>query len=93
MVKQIKVDVEKSLGFQANGRLKPADKTEYADKNVKTYECPKCNHKAEANKVTIVEYIACPNCCEIMTNQLLQIVNFLKELRLWHILQDAIKIL
>lgn len=66
MVKQIKVDVEKSLGFQANGRLKPADKTEYADKNIRTYECPKCNHKAEANKVTFGEEMICPNCSETM---------------------------
>lgn len=66
MAKQLKVDVKKSLGFQANGRLKPADKTEYADKNVRTYKCPECNHKAEASKVTFGESMVCPNCSKIM---------------------------
>ena len=67
MAKKMKVDVEKSLGFQANGRLKPADKSEYADKNVKVYECPRCNHKTEASKAIFGEDMICPNCAEIMT--------------------------
>jgi len=66
MVKKMKVDVEKSLGFQTNGRLKPSDESEYAHKNVKSYECPKCNHKTKANKATFGEDMICPNCGEIL---------------------------
>lgn len=66
MAKKIEVDVEKSLGFQANGRLKPADESEYANKNVRAYECPKCSHKIEASKTTFGEDMLCPDCGEIM---------------------------
>jgi predicted RNA-binding Zn-ribbon protein involved in translation (DUF1610 family) len=66
MVKKLKVDVNASLGFQANGRLKPADKAEYADKNIKRFECPECNHHIEMGKMTFGEGIICPNCGETM---------------------------
>lgn len=66
MVKKMIVNVKKSLGFQANGRLKPADESEYANKNVKAYECPKCSHKIEASKATFGEDMLCPNCGETM---------------------------
>ena len=66
MVKKMEVDVKKSLGFQTNGRLKPADESEYANKNVKTYECPKCSHKTEASKMTFGEDMLCPNCDNVM---------------------------
>lgn len=66
MVKKIEVDVKKSLGFQANGRLKPADESEHANKNVRAYECPKCSHKIEVSKTTFGEDMLCPKCGEIM---------------------------
>jgi len=66
MIKKLEVDVDASLKFQANARLKPADKSEYANKNIRTYECPKCKHKAEINKLTFGEDVLCPNCNEVM---------------------------
>jgi len=67
MAKKLKVDVEASLGYQANGRLKPADKSEYANKDIKTYECPKCDHKTNSSEIVgFGENVLCPNCKEIM---------------------------
>jgi len=66
MVKKLEVNVKKSLGFQTNGRLKPADESEYANKNVKTYKCPKCSHKIEASKATFGKDMLCPNCDNVM---------------------------
>jgi len=68
MVKKIEVDVEASLGFQANGMLKPADEKEKASKNIKRYECSNCNHKMEISGPTFFDKeVICPNCKEIMT--------------------------
>jgi hypothetical protein len=50
MTKQIEVDVEKSLGYQANGRLKPAKKSEQANLSIKKFLCPNCRNQEEANK-------------------------------------------
>ena len=66
MVRKLKVDIEASLGYQANGRLRPADKSEYANKDVKMYECPRCNHKTELSMIRFGEDVLCPNCNEIM---------------------------
>lgn len=68
MVKKIEVDVEASLGFQANGMLKSADEKEMASKNIKKYECPNCNHKMEISSSTLFgKEVICPNCSKIMT--------------------------
>jgi len=66
MVKKLKVDVKASLGYQANGRLKPTDKSEYANKNIKTYKCPKCDYKIELPDNEFGESMLCPNCNEMM---------------------------
>ena len=66
MVKKLKVDVEASLGYQANGRVKQADKSEYAHRNLKIYECPKCGNKIELSDNEFGENMLCPNCKELM---------------------------
>ena len=45
----MKVDVEKSLGYQANGRLKKED-VEMASLSIKKFICPNCHREEEANK-------------------------------------------
>jgi len=66
MVKKLEVDVEASLGYQANGRLKPADKSEYANKNIRRYKCPKCDHRIELSDNEFGESMLCPDCQEMM---------------------------
>ena len=68
MVKKLEVDVKASLGFQANGMLKPADEKEIASKDIKKYECPNCNHKMEiSGPVLFGKEVICPNCEKVMT--------------------------
>jgi uncharacterized paraquat-inducible protein A len=62
MVKKLEVDVDKSLGYQANGRLKPADKKDYAYLSIKEFVCPECSHVLEISKVSFGETILCPKC-------------------------------
>jgi uncharacterized paraquat-inducible protein A len=66
MAKKRSVDVAASLGYQANGRLKPADKEEFANKNVKIFICPQCNISKEISKLTFGENVICDECDEIM---------------------------
>jgi len=66
MTKKLKVDVETSLGYQTNGRLKPADKSEYANKNLKKYKCPECDHRIELSETEFGESMLCPNCNKMM---------------------------
>jgi len=41
-MKKLAVDVEKSLKYKANGRVKPADKKEYANLSRKKFMCVNC---------------------------------------------------
>jgi predicted RNA-binding Zn-ribbon protein involved in translation (DUF1610 family) len=41
-MKKLAVDVEKSLKYKANGRVKPADKKEYANLSKKKFMCVNC---------------------------------------------------
>lgn len=62
MTKKLMVDVEESLGWQENGRLKPADKKEYADKNIKIFYCLRCGNIREIGKKMFGEEIVCEEC-------------------------------
>ncbi len=65
MTTQMVVDVDKSVGlmYQENGRLKRADKNEYAAKSsIKTFLCPICNYQLEMSSSYFGESILCPNC-------------------------------
>jgi len=41
-MKKLAVDVEKSLRYKANGRVKPANKKEYANLSKKKFMCISC---------------------------------------------------
>lgn len=62
MTKVMKVDVGESLGYQSNGRLKPARKKEYAELKIKQYVCTECSRVVEINKKSFGEEILCPDC-------------------------------
>jgi len=66
MTKQMKVDVEKSLGYQANGRVKK-EKVEKASLSIKSFWCPNCYHIEKANKKQFGDDVKCPSCGTIMT--------------------------
>ena len=70
MIKQLKVDVEKSLGYKSNGRLKAADKKEYAHLATKTYFCPVCNFAQAFDTKEFGEEIECPECGEKMQEKI-----------------------
>jgi len=63
------VDVEKSLGYQANGRLKPADKKDYAYLSIKEFVCPECSYTLEISKGSFGETVLCPKCKNPMYQQ------------------------
>ncbi len=66
MVKQLKVDVEKSLGYKSNGRLKKAGSKETANYNKKKFLCPNCNYEEEIGNIQFGEYKECPQCQTVM---------------------------
>ena len=66
MVKQLEVDVEASLGYQANGRLKPVGGKDYAKLSVKEFVCPKCANTVELSKSSFGETVLCSECKEPM---------------------------
>lgn len=68
MTKQMKVDVEKSLGYQANGRLKKED-IEEAALSTKSFLCPNCHLEEAANKKQFGDSLKCPKCGTIMLQQ------------------------
>lgn len=68
MTKQMVVDVEKSIGYQANGRLKE-HKTEVANLPIKKFICPNCHFEEEAVKKTFGEVRKCRDCKTVMLNQ------------------------
>jgi len=67
----MEVDVDKSLELmhQENGRIKPADRKEYARAAVKKFVCPICNHDVEVSKLSFGETVLCPTCKEPMIQQ------------------------
>ncbi len=70
MVIQMSVDVEKSLGYQANGRLKSADKKETSHLNVKRFICPNCHAEEEGVKIEFGEAKTCEKCDTVMIHQM-----------------------
>ena len=68
MPKQMKVDVEKSLGYQTNGRFKKED-FEKANLSIKKFLCPNCHREEEADKKQFGDSRICPVCGSIMTQQ------------------------
>lgn len=69
MTKQVVVSVEESLRFAANGRLKPADKKEIANKKAKKFICPNCENDVEMSSIQFGENIICPKCQTVMLIQ------------------------
>jgi len=65
-MKKMKVDVEKSLGYQANGRLKK-EEFEIANLSVKNFWCSNCYRIEKANKNQFGDDVICPDCGTIMT--------------------------
>jgi transcription elongation factor Elf1 len=65
MPKEMEVDVERSLGYQANGRLK-REKIEKSSLSIKSFQCPSCQHIEKSNKKQFGEGIECPNCGTLM---------------------------
>lgn len=68
MNKKIEVDVEKSLGYQANGRLKE-EKIETAKLAIKMFICPNCQREEKAAKKVFGEARTCVECGSVMLNQ------------------------
>jgi hypothetical protein len=68
MTKKVEVDVEKSLGYQANGRLKK-ENVETAKLAIKKFVCPDCQHEEEAAKKVFGEAKICQECGSVMLNQ------------------------
>jgi len=66
MVKKMKVDVGKSLGYQANGRISPADKKELAKLTVKKFVCVNCGYEDDSEKSEFGEEKICPKCGKTM---------------------------
>jgi Zn finger protein HypA/HybF involved in hydrogenase expression len=64
----MKVDVEKSLGYQANGRFKKED-AEKANLFIKKFLCPNCHHEEKANKKQFGDDGICPICGSVMIQQ------------------------
>ena len=70
MTKQMKVDVEKSLGYQANGRLKPVDKIESANFAAKNFICLGCGHEEKATKKEFGDCFKCEKCGQEMIQKI-----------------------
>lgn len=68
MTKQMEVDVEKSLGYQANGRLKK-EKVEKANLSVKKFVCPSCHLEESTTKKQFGDEYTCPKCGTVMIQQ------------------------
>lgn len=48
--------------FKENGRLKPADESELADKKGKLFECKGCNYREVRINVEFGDSSHCPKC-------------------------------
>ena len=62
------VDTKKSLGYQANGRLKK-ENVETANLAIKKFVCPNCHEEQDAEKKTFGEVRTCKICGNVMLNQ------------------------
>lgn len=62
MVKRLEVDVKASLGFQANGRVKPAEKKDMANISVKEFICPECSNSIKLSQGSFGETVLCADC-------------------------------
>ncbi len=65
---KMKVDVDKSLGYQANGRSKKS-KFEKAGRSIKKFTCPDCHREDVAEKKIFGEVRKCRDCGTVMLNQ------------------------
>lgn len=70
MVTKLKVDVEKSLGYQANGRVK-AEKIEKANIAMKDFWCNECQKSFKLISTEFGAKVVCPEC----GNKLFQMVS------------------
>jgi len=68
-VKQYTIDLETSLKYQENGRLKPATNKEYAKSVLKKVICPNCKFEKEVSKIIFGEELRCPKCKTVMLEQ------------------------
>lgn len=69
MTKKFKVDVESSLGYQANGRVRPADKRDTARLTIKVFICSNCSNSIELSSKSFGEAVLCPECKKPMYQQ------------------------
>lgn len=67
-MKKLAVDVEKSLKYKANGRVKPADKKEYANLSKKKFMCISCKDMpTDVEATTFGQVYTCLKCgCEVL---------------------------
>jgi hypothetical protein len=69
LMKKLKVDVEASLGYQANGRLKE-EKIEMAKLVIKKFICHNCHEEEDVtDKKIFGQTRTCKKCGSIMLNQ------------------------
>lgn len=62
MTKRLEVDVKASLGFQANGRVKPAEKKDMASLLYKEFVCPECSSSIRLSSSSFGETVLCADC-------------------------------
>jgi ribosomal protein L37AE/L43A len=65
----MKVDVKASLGYQANGRIDPADAKDTARLNTKKFICSECGNEEEFKKQEFGEIKECQKCGAVMILQ------------------------
>lgn len=61
-MKKLEVDVNASLGFQANGRVRPAEKKDVANISIKEFVCPECSNSIKLSKSSFGETVLCEEC-------------------------------
>jgi transcription initiation factor IIE alpha subunit len=69
MTKKLNVNVEESLRFKADGRLKPISKKEVADLKNKVFVCRNCENEETIEKAQFAEEIICPKCGALMSER------------------------
>jgi len=68
MTEKVEVDVEKSLGYQANGRFKE-EHIEFGKMAIKAFICPECHREDKAEKKVFGEVRRCKDCGTVMLSQ------------------------
>jgi transcription elongation factor Elf1 len=62
-MKKLAVDVEKSLKYKANGRLKAADKKEFANLSKKKFACVDCGDEpVDVEYISFGQVYTCAKC-------------------------------